>query len=318
MRRVDLFDPSAGGGHSPPRAETIEPVRAGAAPTVAAMTTRARFREQIASGEPVLAPLCLDPLTARLLTSLGFTAGYVSGGALGFQYAVSEALLTAGDIADAARRITRRSDLAVIVDGGVGFGDPVHVARAMWEFEESGAVAVEFEDQVAPKRVHHHVGVEHLVDTATMVAKIEVAAAERTDPDFLIIARTGALAHEGIDAAVARLTAYRAAGADISMLFCSTRDLGTVAASVDGPFATITNLDRRPADGWAGTGWSLVIDAFTGQAVPLGALRSAYETYLGGGSLGLERAGMDLHRELVDLCGLEPLLDIERRTTESG
>lgn len=282
------------------------------------MTPRARFREAIESGEPVLAPLCLDPLTARLLTDLGFSAGYVSGGALGFQYAVSEALLTAGDVADVARRITRRSDLAVIVDAGVGFGDPVHVARAVWEIEESGAVAIELEDQVAPKRVHHHVGVEHLVPTETMVAKIEVAAAERSDPDLLIIARTGAMAHEGADAAVERLAAYRAAGADVSMLFCSTADLAPVAAEVGGPFATITALDRRSPREWAGTGWSLVIDAFTGQAVPLDALRGAYASYLAGGTLGLEHGGTDLHRRLVDLCGLEPLLDIERRTTERG
>jgi methylisocitrate lyase len=281
-------------------------------------SARRRLREALAGDGPVLAPLCLDPLTARLLTELGFSAGYVSGGALGFQYAVSEALLTAGDVADVTRRITRRSDLAVVADGGVGFGDPVHVARAVWELEEAGAAAIEIEDQVAPKRVHHHVGVEHLVDTATMAAKIEVAVAERRDPDLAIIARTGAVRHEGLDAAIDRLTAYRAAGADVLMLFCSTEQLATVAGRVEGPFATITTLDRHPRGEWASTGWSLVIDAFAGQAVPLQALRDAYRRYLDDGSLGVDLAGMDLHRELVGLCGLEPLLDVERRTTERG
>lgn len=284
--------------------------------TVRAMTTRVRLREALERGETVLAPLCLDPLTARLLAELGFTAGYVSGGALGFQYAVSEALLTADDVAEVARRITRRADLALIVDGGVGFGDPVHVARAVWELEESGAVAVELEDQVAPKRVHHHVGVEHLVPTETMVAKIEVAVAERTDPDFLIIARTGAMSHEGPEATIARLAAYRAAGADVSMLFCSAADLEPVAAAVGGPFATITSLDRRSPEEWAATGWSIVIDAVTGQAVPLDALRRAYGAYLAGEATGVEDGGMGLHRELVELCGLDRLLDVERRTTE--
>jgi len=281
-------------------------------------SARRRLRDALAGDEPVLAPLCLDPLTARLLTELGFTSGYASGGALGFQYAVSEALLTAGDVADVVRRITRRSDLAVIADGGVGFGDPVHVARAVWELEESGAAAIEIEDQVAPKRVHHHVGVEHLVDTGTMVAKVEVAVAERRDPDLLIIARTGAVRHEGLEAAIDRLRAYRAAGADMLMLFCSTEQLATVADRIEGPFATITTLDRHPRAEWASTGWALVIDAFAGQAVPLRALREAYRRYLDEGTLGVDLAGMDLHRELVDLCGLQPLLDVERRTTERG
>lgn len=305
----------------PPGNESLRWAARIAAPgvaTVAAMTTRARFRQAVEGTETVLAPLCLDPLTALLLGDLGFTAGYVSGGALGFQYAVSEALLTAADVADVARRITRRSDLAVVVDGGVGFGDPVHVARAVWELEESGAVAVEFEDQVAPKRVHHHVGVEHLVPVETMVAKIEVAVAQRTDPDFLVIARSGAMAHEGVEATIERLSAYREAGADVSMLFCSSAALEPVAAAVGGPFATITSLDRRTPAEWDDTGWSLVIDATTGQAVPLDALQRAYRSYLDGGATGAADAGMDLHRRLVELCGLEPLLEVERRTTEQS
>ena len=91
---------------------------------------RTRFRQAISGSEPVFAPLCLDPLNARMVEQMGFGAGYLSGGALGFQYAVGEALLGYTEIADAARRITARSDLPLIVDGGVGFGDPVHVARA--------------------------------------------------------------------------------------------------------------------------------------------------------------------------------------------
>ena len=117
----------------------------------------------LAGPAPVFAPLCLDPLSARLASDAGFAAGYLSGGALGFQYAVGEALLSYSEIADVARRITARSDLPLIIDGGVGFGDAVHTARATALFEATGAVAVEYEDQVAPKRLHHHIGVEHLV-----------------------------------------------------------------------------------------------------------------------------------------------------------
>ncbi|MGK0226997.1 MAG: 2-methylisocitrate lyase-like PEP mutase family enzyme, partial [Thermoproteota archaeon] len=117
---------------------------------------RARFKAALDGPTPVFAPLCLDPLAARLADNAGFAAGYLSGGALGFQYAIGEALLSYTEIADVARRITARSDLPLIVDGGVGFGDAVHAARATALFEATGAVAVEYEDQVAPKRLHHH------------------------------------------------------------------------------------------------------------------------------------------------------------------
>lgn len=280
------------------------------------MTARQRFRAAVNGGEPIFAPLTLDPLSALMVEQLGFGAGYLSGGALGFQYAVSEALLTYTEIADVARRITARCDLPLIVDGGVGFGDPVHVARAVWEFEGAGAVAVEFEDQVSPKRVHHHVGVEHLVSVEEMCAKVAAAVDARTDDDFLIIARTGGMRHEGVDAGIARLQAYVEAGADIAMAFCRDQDLRRVADAVEAPMSTIAGLDHHSPAEWSDYGFSLVIDAFTAQALAVNNVRDAYRRFLADGSTGVEIDGMGLHRELVELCGLEPLLDLERRTTE--
>lgn len=278
--------------------------------------TRRRFRAAIEGDDVVFAPLTLDPLNALMVEQMGFGAGYLSGGALGFQYAVSEALLTSTDIAEVAQRITARSDLPLIVDGGVGFGDPVHVTRAVWQFERAGAAAVEFEDQVSPKRVHHHVGVEHLVSTDEMCAKVAAAVDARTDPDFLIIARTGGIRHEGIDAGIARLRAYVDAGADIAMAFCRDDELRRVAEEVPAPLSTITGLDQHTPAEWADYGFSLVIDAFTAQALAVRNTQGAYRSFLESGSTGIEIDGMGLHRELVELCKLEPLLDLERRTTE--
>lgn len=279
-------------------------------------TPRSRFRSALEGVDPVFAPLCLDPLNARLVESMGFGAGYLSGGALGFQYAVGEALLTPTEIAAVANRITARSDLPLIVDGGVGFGDAVHTARATSLFEATGSVAVEFEDQVAPKRLHHHIGVEHLVPTSEMAAKIEAAAGARRDPDFLIIARTGGFRHEGYDAGIARLEAYRDAGADILMAFCREDELGPVGRHFDTPLATITGLDHHRPEEWRELGWNLIIDAFTTQALAVTAARGAYQRFVDSGMTGVEIDGMGLHRELVELCGLEQYLDIERATTE--
>jgi methylisocitrate lyase len=281
----------------------------------AALSSRQRLRAAISEGGPVLAPLTLDPLTARLCHSLGYRAGYLSGGALGYQYAVSEALLTITELADTCRRMTTRSDLAIIVDGGVGFGDPVHVQRAMWEFEAAGAAAVELEDQVAPKRVSHHRGVEHLVATEDMVAKIVAAVDARRDPDFLIIARTGAVRHEGFEAAIARLQAYRQAGADVLLLFPTTEEEWAAAPGrLDAPLAAMVAADTKLP-----LGWPLVIDPFTGQVLAYRAVRDAYTRVAREGTSGYAlRDLMAVYRELPGMAGLEELYDLERRTTEPG
>ncbi len=114
--------------------------------------------------------------------------------------------------------ITRRCDLPIIVDGAVGFGDPVHVTRMMWDLEDAGAAAVELEDQVAPKRVSHHRGIEHMVSDDEMAAKVAAAVAAWRDPNFLVIARTAAVTHEGVDAACRRARAYVDAGADVILV----------------------------------------------------------------------------------------------------
>ncbi|MEL7209859.1 MAG: isocitrate lyase/phosphoenolpyruvate mutase family protein, partial [Actinomycetota bacterium] len=123
------------------------------------MSARSEFNRRLTAGPPLLVPLALDPLAARQCAAVGFDAVYLSGGALGYAYAVSEALLTLTEICDVAARITRRCDLPLIVDGGVGFGDAVHLTRAIWDVEATGAAAIEIEDQVAPKRVSHHRGI---------------------------------------------------------------------------------------------------------------------------------------------------------------
>lgn len=267
---------------------------------------------------PVFAPLTLDPLTARLAWDAGFRFGYLSGGALGYSYAVSEALLTLTELVEATRRLTLRSQLGIIVDGGVGFGDAVHATRAVQELESAGACAIEIEDQVAPKRVSHHRGIEHLVETGVMTAKIEHAAAARRGQDFLIIARTGAVKNEGFEAALARLRAYRDAGADVLMLMPeNTEQMRAARDALDAPLATITSLDARSREAWSELGWNLVIDPFTAQVLAFDAVRAAYRAFINDGRTGSDmRRVFELYRELPSAAGLDALYAIEDATTE--
>lgn len=274
---------------------------------------RRRLREE----KPVFAPLCLEPMIARLCDDLGFGAGYLSGGGLGYSRAISEALLTTTELSAVASWITRRTELPLIVDIGVGFGDPVHVTRAIWEMEASGAAGVELEDQVAPKRVSHHRGVEHLIPVTEMAAKIEAAANARQDPNLLIIARTGGVRNEGFDAAIARGRAYVQAGADMVMLFPRTEEQWLAAPErLDCPVAVIEALHTRTRDEWSRLGYDLVIDPYTGQVLAYEAIRDAYARQARGQGGRAREDLMDLYGELFHAAGLEALYDIEKDTTE--
>jgi len=282
------------------------------------MSPRTKLRQAIAAGDVVFAPLALDALTARIAEQAGFGAVYVSGGALGYAHAVSEALLTLDELADATRHVAARADVAVIADGGVGFGDAVHVTRTVAVIEAAGAAAIELEDQVVPKRVSHHRGIERLIPAQEMAVKVEHAVAARRAADFLVIARTGAVRNESFDAAVQRGNLYREAGADLVMLMPATEEQWVAAPRrIDAPLATITSLDARRPEAWRALGWRLVIDPFTAQTLAVDAGRTAYRRFMVAGETGADRRSvMDVYRTLPELAGLAPLYAIEDATTE--
>ena len=265
----------------------------------------------------LFAPLCLDALSARIAQQAGFTLGYVSGGALGYAHAVSEALLSVDELTDVLRHVTARSDLAIIVDAGVGFGDAVHLHRAVQQFEAAGAAAVEIEDQIAPKRVSHHRGIEHLITKADMVQKVNTAAEARRG-DMLIIARTGATHNEGIQAACDRAMAYSEAGADMILVMADNNDdWATLTREIDKPLVTFGALGARTKDAWRQRGVTLVIDPFSPQVLAVHALQTAYAAFNAGTSQPLDsQALFQLYNQLDKLAGFNDLYAIEDRTTE--
>ena len=267
---------------------------------------------------PVFAPLCLDALAARVAEQAGFTCGYVSGGALGYQHAVSEALLSVDELADVVRHVTARSSLPIIVDGGVGFGDSVHLTRALKVFESAGATAIEIEDQVAPKRVSHHRGLEHLVPVAEMVDKVKFAVDARRSDEFLIIARTGGVKNESFESGCERANAYADAGADMVLIMPEVKeDWLELKKNVRAPIATFGALGARSADEWWDVGVSLVIDPFTPQVLALRAIKEAYENFMTDGVTGVAAGDVfALYNQLDDIAGFAELYAIEDETTE--
>ena len=127
---------------------------------------------------------------AKMVERAGFTAGYLGGGATGYAKGSLEANLNLTEMCQAALDIGAVSSLPLILDGACGYGDPMHMHRTIGMSEAAGFEAIEIEDQLMPKRAHHHIGIEHMIPMELMAAKVKEAVAARRRADFLIIGRT--------------------------------------------------------------------------------------------------------------------------------
>lgn len=173
-----------------------------------------RLRAAVSS-DTILIPGAFNALVARLITRHDYRAMYLSGAAFSTSaFAIPDiGLFTLTELVEQVRRLTRATDLPLVVDADTGFGEAVNVERAVIELEAAGAAAVQLEDQQLPKRCGHLSG-KTLVEPEEMEAKVRAAAAARSDPDLVILARTDARASEGLPAAIDRANRYLAAGAD--------------------------------------------------------------------------------------------------------
>lgn len=182
------------------------------------MEPTTKFRALLREERCVVAPGVADALAARLVALEGFEAVYMTGfGTSLTRLGMPDVgLLTATEMVDNASRIVDASGLPVIADADTGYGNPINMRRTVRDYEKAGVAGVHVEDQVWPKRCGHLAG-KRVIPTAEMAAKIKAACDARHDPDFVIIARTDAIAVEGRQAAIERGERYREAGAD--MLF---------------------------------------------------------------------------------------------------
>ncbi|MGH7040757.1 MAG: isocitrate lyase/phosphoenolpyruvate mutase family protein, partial [Acetobacteraceae bacterium] len=121
------------------------------------------LKRLIAGDAPVFAPLVLNPLMARLAAATGFPALYLGGGAMGYLTCFTEANLSLTEMVHAGLDIRAACDLPLILDGACGWGDPMHLRRTIALAEAAGFAAIEIEDQILPKRAHHHIGIDHMV-----------------------------------------------------------------------------------------------------------------------------------------------------------
>lgn len=282
------------------------------------------FRQMITGTEIITAPYVFNPISAKLAEAAGFKALYLGGGGLGYVKCVTEANLTLPELVQAGIDIRSVCPLPLILDGACGWGDPVHMHRTIPLSEAAGFAAIEIEDQILPKRLHHHVGVEHIIPMEAMADKIREAAAARRDPEFVIIGRTNAANIEGVDEAVRRGLAYKRAGAD--MLFVFVRDprhLRALGERLPGPLMAMLAPGRGLAglglslDELRALGYRLLVEPLSPLLAMHRALRDCYAALARGEGDPLTGAsGREEVEHIHATIGLDALLAVEKRTTE--
>jgi methylisocitrate lyase len=179
------------------------------------MSQGKKFKAAITRENPLQIVGAVNAYHAMMAEQTGYGALYISGaGVANASYGLPDLGMTdLNDVLVDVRRITAASDLPVLVDIDTGFGGAFNIARTVKEMIRAGAAAVHMEDQVAQKRCGHRPNKE-VVTTVEMCDRIKAAVDAKTDADFVLMARTDALAGEGLQAAIDRACAYVQAGAD--------------------------------------------------------------------------------------------------------
>jgi len=288
------------------------------------ITSRTKFRALLSGPHIIVAPCVWDPYTARVAERLGYDCVAIGGYALGAHLVTSEPLLTLTEVADACRYMTAAVQIPVVVDVGAGYGEPLHVMRTVRELERAGASAIHIEDQIYPKRVHYHKGVEHVISRQEMLTKIKAALAARTDPDMVIIGRTDAMRTDDFAEGVARANLFLEAGVDMVMIFPnSVEEARRAPREIHGPICYVNSegnrLDRPvfSVKELEDIGYKLVAYSATLICAVTQELKRVLTSLKSHGISGLPADKMIRWRkEVEDLIGLEEYYKIESETAE--
>lgn len=290
------------------------------------MNTRLNLRARLAQPRVLLAPGVYDALTALIAEQTGFEAVYLSGGAVAYTLLGRSdiGLTTAKEAVDVLARVTDRVSTPVIVDADTGFGNALNVQRTVRDFERVGAAMIQLEDQTFPKRCGHLEN-KSLVSTAEMCGKVCAAVDARHSRETLILARTDAVAVEGLDAAIERAERYLECGADALFIEAvrSAADMDRVCGIFSGRVPLLANMVEggktpvQSAQELGERGYRVVI--FPGGTARFVArqLKGYYESLKQHGTTAPRQVDMFDFDELNHLIGTPELLESGRRYAET-
>lgn len=258
-----------------------------------------------------------DVMTALVMEKAGFETVFIGGfGTSASQYGLPDLnFLGMSEMADAVRRMARRLSIPVIADGDTGHGDVHNVVRCVNEFEGAGAAGMILEDQVFPKRCGHFEG-KQVIRTGEMVTKLRAAVRARSDPDFLLVARTDAREPHGLDDAIDRIHRYCEAGADVAFIEAprSREEIETIAERVSHPkLINMLAFGKTPlvaADELEKMGYRIVVAPIASLLLAVKAIEELAEVFLRDGHTESLQHKMATFEEVKELLGVREFLDL--------
>jgi len=228
-----------------------------------------------------------DALTARMAADAGAEAVYMSGSCVSSSVhgGPDVGLTTMTEMVRRARQMAGAIDVPLVADGDTGYGNAINVRRTVDEYERAGVDAIQLEDQDFPKKCGHFEG-KRLLPAGEFAAKVEAATDARSSDDFLIIARTDAIAVNGVEDAIRRAKLYREAGADVMFVEAPTDvdQMERVTSAVPGPH--LANMAAKgktppiPAAELAEIGYDVAIYPSDSFKAALKTIREVYETLI--------------------------------------
>jgi 2-methylisocitrate lyase-like PEP mutase family enzyme len=283
------------------------------------MKKTTQLRRLIADPGILVIPVVHDPLCAKIAEQAGiraiFSAGYANSAAYLGRPDVS--LMTLTEMVDCASRIVDAVTVPVFADGDTGYGNVTNVIRTVELYEKAGVSGVFIEDQVFPKRCGH-MEEKQVIPAGEMVAKIQAAVNARKDPDLVIMARTDALAVEGIGEAISRANLYHEAGADLLFVEApeSVAQMRRICSEVRGPtFANNLPGGKTPvmtAQELEEIGYAVVADATSCTYIIAKAVQDLFCELADTGSTSALSDRMILFHEFNRLVGLPEIRKKEK------
>tara|TARA_Y100001934_G_scaffold143043_1_gene171999 strand:+ start:175 stop:1080 length:906 start_codon:yes stop_codon:yes gene_type:complete len=275
--------------------------------TKSATQKRADFRNGLNSGKILKFPGAHAPIVSLEVERHGFDGIYISGAALSADLGLPDiGLTTLSEVTQRGRQIARVTSLPSLIDIDTGFGEPMNAARTIRELEELGISGCHLEDQENPKRCGH-LDNKTLVTRDEMARKIMAASDAKTDPNFMLFARTDARASEGMDAAIDRAKAYVDAGADAIFpeAMEGEREFELFRKAVDVPMmANMTEFGKSPllsAPQLENLGYNLVIYPATTLRLAMGAIKEGLAEIAKTGTQSGLMDRLHTRKELYDL-----------------
>lgn len=281
---------------------------------------RRELKRKLQARQAIIAPGVFDMISAKIADAEGFDALYMTGYGISASYLglPDAGLASYADMVSCVRRIAEGCKTPLIADGDTGYGGALNVRHTVSGYENAGAAAIQIEDQKFPKKCGHTLGRE-VVELDEMILKIKVALEARTDPDFLIIARTDARTAHGIEAALERGRAFRDAGADVVFVESpeSEEEMRQIAEHLDCPLvANMVEGGRTPVlnrERLIELGFALAIYPATGFLTVGAALGRAYGTLKSDGNTGKLQGTLTDFDKFSRMIGFEDIWDFEKR-----